>query len=147
MSYLRFWPIFSVSARPRIGREGVQNGRFVESGAADRPAHRQVISGAGVPAKRQADKIRAKRVDRSGLGIEAKPGLRREFGDERREFLGSVDGEVLGDPLRGRFLRVGAEFLHKAMKSALDAECLERFNVGRRDFEGVPIEFQRDVGL
>ena len=87
MSYLMFWPTFSIAGSARIGRSAASVADSSSTLATGRPAHGQVIGLAGLPAERQPDQIGPKRVDGGRLGVDAKPGLAFELVEKRREPL------------------------------------------------------------
>ena len=68
----------------QYGPESREGRRRVEHARSGRPAHRQVIRLAGLPAKREPDEIGPQGVDRGGLGIDAKSRLLFQFAPESR---------------------------------------------------------------
>ena len=97
MSYLRFWPTFSIAGSVSAGRSASSVAAGSSRGSRSAPGPAGNTPGPP-PTERQPDQVGAERVERGRLGVEAEPGLPPQLGDERGERLGRVDDLVVGRP-------------------------------------------------
>ena len=143
MSYLMFWPTFSIAGFVRAGRRAarVAAGR---AGATGRPAQRQVITS---PDSQQNDSptSSAQRIDRGRLGVDAEPGLPLQLVEEIAQCLGRVHDGVMSLPaglLGGLVVR---QLVAKPVKAALGAERFEGLDIGTDRLECLPVEVEKQV--
>ena len=145
MSYLIFWPTFSTLRVAQDGPQAPRGSPLVEQVRSGRPAHRQVIGLARLPAKRQPDQIGPQGVDRGGLGVDAKPrllfsarpGKPRTARAYRRCGKWPPSGSF--GERQCRCCR-GTELVTEPVEPAFGAEAFKRLDVGRLGLEHVPIE-------
>ena len=147
MSYLMFWPTFSIRGIGQDGPQALEHQARVEDLAMDRPANRQVIGLAGLPAEGQAHQRGAKRIEVGGLGVDAEPGLPRQLGEEAAEELGRVD-DVVGWRSRSSTGAGGlghSQLAQEPVEPALHAQGLEGGDVGLGRLQRLPVEPQGQV--
>ncbi len=120
MSYLRFWPTFSMAGFSRIGRRAASVCSGSSRCLALRRAHRDVIRLPLLPGERIADNLGEPRGDVRGLGVE------REFAfagssciNQPHQSLRRVDGLVADLPLDGPRLDLRPHLVGERVKTEL----------------------------